>query len=343
MGYRCRVKDGACATSAALTHVCNLCRSVADVYDVDERGNALGIYFTGQFAGPLFGPIFGGFLVERWGWQSVFWLLFVLGCLLLLLVVFAMEETYREEKVWGKGTMVELEPDQKSETTAVETKMVNPLSSLALLRHPFVFIAATATGFAFGGMFAIENMLPELYTNQYNFSSSLIGLSFISPGIGEVVGSLISGKLSDIFLNRARAKRDGIAVPEDRLAPNVWPAAFILNPLSFFLWGWPVQFGWNVWVSIIMFGVQCFAMVQVFNPVMSYLVDAVSDRGASVTAAANLVRMIWTFTLSLIANPMTRAVGAGWVTFFFGMLNLVWAFLVLLLKIKPQIRKFSGY
>lgn len=91
------------------------------------------------------------------------------------------------------------------------------------MRHPFVFICATATGFAFGGMFAIENMLPDLYTTTYAFSAGLIGLSFISPGLGEVFGSLISGKLSDIFLNRARAKRpNGEAVPEDRLAPNVW-------------------------------------------------------------------------------------------------------------------------
>lgn len=140
------------------------------------------------------------------------------------------------------------------------------------------------------------------------------------------------------------------------------PAAFILNPLSFFLWGWPVEKDWNVWVSIIMFGVQCFAMVQVFNPVMSYLVDAVPGKGASVTAAANFWRMVWTFALSLLgrsaenlsghiilialfspANPMTNAVGPGWVTFFFGMLNLVWAFLILLLRVKPSIRHFSGY
>ncbi|ORY98745.1 major facilitator superfamily domain-containing protein [Syncephalastrum racemosum] len=322
--------------------------SVADVYDVHERGNALGIYFTGQFAGPLFGPIFGGFLVERWGWPSVFWLLFAIGCCLLLLVFFTMEETYRDESVWGPGDGhdpgVE-DIDEKSEgpPAVTEEKILNPLSSLMLLRHPFVFISATATGFAFGGMFAIENMLPDLYTKHYQFSSSLIGLSFISPGLGEVIGSLLSGKFSDIYLNRQRAKRGGKAVPEDRLAPNVWPAAFILNPLSFFLWGWPVEKDWNVWVSIIMFGVQCFAMVQVFNPVMSYLVDAVPGKGASVTAAANFWRMVWTFALSLLANPMTNAVGPGWVTFFFGMLNLVWAFLVLLLRVKPQIRHFSGY
>lgn len=276
----------------------------------------MGIYFTGQFAGPLFGPIFGGYLVERWGWRSVFWLLFVFGCILLLLVVFAMEETYREEAVWGKESSkeqiedVDENPishviDNKNETasTVVESKRMNPLASLALLRHPFVLIFSMATGFAFGGMFAIENMLPSLYTNVYGLSSGLIGLTFISPGLGEVFGSLISGKLSDYFLNRARVQRGGGAVyPEDRLAPNVWPAAFILNPLSFFLWGWPIQLGWSIWVSIIMFGVQCFAMVQVFNPAMSYLVDAVSDRGASVTAAANLVRMIWSCVLSLIGT-----------------------------------------
>lgn len=106
--------------------------TVADVYAVHERGNALGIYFTGQFAGPLFGPIFGGFLVERWGWPSVFWLLFVIGCILLLLVVFTMEETYRDESIWGKeyDANKQFDPDEKSDNTVVADKMVNPLSAL---------------------------------------------------------------------------------------------------------------------------------------------------------------------------------------------------------------------
>ncbi|KAI8989946.1 major facilitator superfamily domain-containing protein [Pilobolus umbonatus] len=331
--------------------------SVADIYEVHERGNALGIYFTGQFAGPLFGPIIGGYLVERWGWRSVFWLLFVFGCILLLLVVFAMEETYREEAVWGKeciygkdnGSEKRISVDDQMETlsqakTTTQSGMMNPLASLELLRHPFVLIFAMSTGFAFGGMFAIENMLPALYTDVYGLSSGAIGLTFISPGLGEVIGSLMNGKLSDIFLNRAKEKRGGVAIPEDRLTPNLWPMAFFLNPLTFFLWGWPIELGWNIWVSIIMFGLQCFAMVQIFNPGMSYLVDAVSDRGASVTAAANLVRMIWSCVLSLIANPLTESIGPGWVTFIFGMLNFCWAFLLLLMKIKgPKIRAYSGY
>jgi hypothetical protein len=80
------------------------------------------------------------------------------------------------------------------------------------------------------------------------------------------------------------------------------PAAFILNPLSLSLWGWSVALGWSVWVSIVMFCVQCFAMVQIFNPTMAFLVDAVPGRGASVTAAANLIRMVWSCILSLIGK-----------------------------------------
>ncbi|CAO3592564.1 unnamed protein product [Absidia cylindrospora] len=322
--------------------------SVADIYPVEERGRPLAIYNTGSFTGPMFGPLVGGFLVERWGWRSVFWMLFAIGCLSLVLVLFVMEETYREEKKWNaskEDSDLDIGQDKtpSNETVAPSAKTMNPLASLVLLRHPFVFICAMATGLSFGAMFAIENMLPPLYTKVYGLSSGIIGLTFLSPGIGEVFGSLFSGHLSHHYLHRAIKKR-GYAIPEDRLAMNLWPAALILNPLSLSLWGWSVALGWSVWVSIVMFCVQCFAMVQIFNPTMALLVDAVPGRGASVTAAANLIRMIWSCILSLIANPMTTTLGPGWVTIFFGMLNFAWAFALILLKIKgTQIRKYSGY
>jgi hypothetical protein len=49
-----------------------------------------------------------------------------------------------------------------------------------------VLIPAIETGWTFGCMFAIENILPPLYTNVYGWSPGAIGLSFLSPGLGEV-------------------------------------------------------------------------------------------------------------------------------------------------------------
>lgn len=200
------------------------------------------------------------------------------------------------------------------------------------------------TGWTFGCMFAIENILPTLYTNTYGWSPGSIGLSFLSPGLGEVIGAFVGGRMSDYFLNRAKDKRGGKAVPEDRLVPSLWPSGFVLMPLSILMFGWPIALGWSIWWSIIFFGVLCFAMVQCFSCCAAYLVDTVVGRGASVMSASNLVRMILSCVLSAIANPMMAAVGPGYVCLLFAALNFFWMFLLVLLKTHgSQLRQWSGY
>lgn len=49
-----------------------------------------------------------------------------------------------------------------------------------------------------------------------------LGLSFIGAGIGNVLGAIVSGRLSDYLLVRSCNQRDGISKPEDRLTLNTW-------------------------------------------------------------------------------------------------------------------------
>jgi MFS family permease len=44
---------------------------------------------------PCIGPIVGGVLAERYGWQALFWFLFVLGALVLLSLSLFLPETLR--------------------------------------------------------------------------------------------------------------------------------------------------------------------------------------------------------------------------------------------------------
>ncbi|KAI8584583.1 hypothetical protein K450DRAFT_217006 [Umbelopsis ramanniana AG] len=324
--------------------------TIADLYEVHERGTALGIIFAGQFAGPMIGPLLGGFLTEAGGWEAIFWLLFALGAAMAVVMFFFMEESFRDEELYAKPVDIKLgdeaeTPDMDDLTiTYKRSKKMNLLAPLALLKHPFVLIPAMETGWTFGCMFAIENILPPLYTNVYGWSPGAIGLSFLSPGLGEVIGAFIGGRISDFFLNRSKDKRGGKAVPEDRLVPSLWPSGFILMPLSILMFGWPIALGWSIWWSIIFFGVMCFAMVQCFSCCAAYLVDTVVGRGASVMSASNLVRMILSCVLSAIANPMMAAVGPGWVCVLFAALNFFWMFLLVLLKTHGrQIRQWSGY
>lgn len=162
------------------------------------------------------GPLLGGFLTEAGGWEAIFWLLFALGATMVVVMFFFMEESYRDEELYSKTEDVnESKEDEQCESdditiTYTKSKKMNLLAPLVsalaqchenfelyndvalsqlLLRHPFVLIPAVETGFTFGCMFAIENILPTLYTNVYGWSPGSIGLSFLSPGIGEVSSS----------------------------------------------------------------------------------------------------------------------------------------------------------
>ena len=66
--------------------------TIADVWEVRERGRAMGIYYLGPLCGPLFAPIIGGALAEKLGWRSTLWFLVIYGAAVLLFLVFALPE-----------------------------------------------------------------------------------------------------------------------------------------------------------------------------------------------------------------------------------------------------------
>lgn len=55
-----------------------------------------------------------------------------------------------------------------------------------------------------------------------NNSSPLLGLSFMGAGLGNILGSIVSGRVSDYLLKKARKRRGGAAKREDRLTLNAW-------------------------------------------------------------------------------------------------------------------------
>lgn len=115
------------------------------------------------------------------------------------------------------------------------------------MKHLFVSFIAIEIGFCFGTMFTLETLIPDLYYTHYGFdswqtgktilgkknkkktkagtydgASNGIGLSFLGAGVANVLGSFISGRLSDYLLIRSAAKRGGVAKAEDRLTLNAW-------------------------------------------------------------------------------------------------------------------------
>lgn len=66
--------------------------------------------------------------------------------------------------------------------------------------------------------------LISVYIDTLSVSSDIIskGLSFLGAGLGNVLGSLVSGRLSDYLLLRSKTQRAGVSKAEDRLTLNAW-------------------------------------------------------------------------------------------------------------------------
>ncbi|KDR77423.1 hypothetical protein GALMADRAFT_65924 [Galerina marginata CBS 339.88] len=72
--------------------------SLADIFDPEERGRKMGIYYVAPLLGPALGPIFGGVLTSVWGWRAIFWFLTIDSGLVLVAFVVFFQDTFRRER-----------------------------------------------------------------------------------------------------------------------------------------------------------------------------------------------------------------------------------------------------
>ncbi|KAI7903259.1 major facilitator superfamily domain-containing protein [Cokeromyces recurvatus] len=223
-------------------------------------------------------------------------------------------------------------------------RIFNPFKSFAMLQYIFVCFVAIEIGFCFGTMFTLETLIPDIYYTHYQFNSWQTGLSFLGAGLGNVIGSLVSGQLSDYFLKKSSEKRGGIYKAEDRLTPNTWPGGFFLIPLGVLIFGWSIMAGFSVWPAIIGFSILCFGMSQVYTAGSAYLVDAIPGKGASVTAACNFLRSTMAAILSLISPIMGSALSIGYVSILLTSLNVIGMSLLVYIKFKGiYFRRKAGF
>ncbi|ORY05316.1 MFS general substrate transporter [Basidiobolus meristosporus CBS 931.73] len=340
--------------------------TIADCYDLHERGTAMGLLFLGQYLGPLIGPTIGGFLTSAFGWRATFWFCAILAIFILLVMFFALPETYRHDGQWATSAVISDEPKEEGDGTVViednvdETKTpehsvkavsssnspkrMNPIASLGLLKHLFILVIAIETGISFGAMFTTETVLPGLFASAYNLDSSQTGLTYLGAGCGNIVGSFVGGMLSDYFLKKARIARGGHNIPEDRLGLNAWVSGIIFIPGGILMFGWSVYYKVSLAVPIVAFGILCFGLMQITTSISTYLVDSVPGRGASATAAANFVRMVLAAILSITADPLIQAMGENYLSLFLALLNILSIAALFWVKVKgPELRKKSGF
>lgn len=173
----CRMIQAVVATGLALARA-----SVRDTLDANQAASMISYVTMGMAVGPMLGPVFGGLLEQWFGWQSSFWVLAVMGSVVLWLVWVDFGETNA----------------QKTSSFAEQFRQYPALFA----SRRFWGYALTAA-FASGSFFAFLGGAPYVARNLLGMSPATVGFYFGFISLGYFVGNFVSGrKAAKVGLNR---------------------------------------------------------------------------------------------------------------------------------------------
>lgn len=148
---------------------------IRDMVPEAQAASMIGYVTMGMSLSPMLGPLVGGILDTYFGWQSTFWVLLVLGIMLLALSWVDMGET----------------STTKSASFSDQFKQYPEL----FLSRRFWGYALSAT-FAAGTFFAYLGGAPFVGKELYQMDTIWLGMSFGAVSAGYLVGNFISGRFS---------------------------------------------------------------------------------------------------------------------------------------------------
>ncbi|KAK3074328.1 hypothetical protein LTR53_003318 [Teratosphaeriaceae sp. CCFEE 6253] len=252
--------------------------TVADIWEVKERGRAMGIFYLGPLCGPLLSPIIGGGLAQSLGWRSTQYFLAIFGACLTVFILFCLPETLRRRRplaAEAEQEAIEATEDEKSgggrpaltrtattKSVQVKTKtylsmlrraFVDPLRIILYLQFPAVAICVYYATVTFMSLYMLNISVQQTFSiAPYRYNSTIIGLLYLPNSLGYFLSSIFGGKWVDQIMHREARKagrygEDGKLLfrPEDRMKENAWIAA-VLWPLAIITYGWTAGFGTNI-------------------------------------------------------------------------------------------------
>ena len=189
------------------------------------------------------------FLENRWEFYSkkllkvlilirwIFWILSIIGCLLFIVILFFLPETLRI--LVGNGSIIanptpihwlkqKLNNNKGSRTAISENgesksnshqygSFPNPIRPILYLLEPDVFIALLFNALHYCIYYCYLTSMPSLLSSIYGLNELEVGLCFLVPGVGSVLGSFCEGRILDHDF-KSVAKQHGLDQDEQRVS-----------------------------------------------------------------------------------------------------------------------------
>ncbi|HZP26645.1 MAG TPA: MFS transporter [Dehalococcoidia bacterium] len=212
----------------AASLVTNTFAIVTDVFPPEKRGGALGVVVVMIGVGVASGFILGGYLVTQFDWQATFLAMILLACVLfivgLLVLPRGLRARRREPLDWSgalllaTGLVALLLAVTQGQSwgwisprvlllaasapilfitfVLVERAKTHPLIDLNLFKDPIFAANNLAGSFGFVSLGAFVFLMPFYLQGPQGFSAQETGLILLPLPAGNVIGAIITGRVS---------------------------------------------------------------------------------------------------------------------------------------------------
>ncbi len=165
-----RILQGAVISGSALSKAI-----ISDLAEPGKAASLLGYMTMAMSVAPIVGPFFGGYLGEIYGWRSNFWLFFIAGIGLWIMVIGFLPETSRRSQKAARFNWADYK---------------------ALLRDIMFWAYTLIAALGVAGFYIFITGIPLIAVEHLNLSQSETGMAIGSITIGFLIGSFLSGRFS---------------------------------------------------------------------------------------------------------------------------------------------------
>lgn len=164
------------------------------------------------------------------------------------------------------------------------------LRPFILFAYPAVLWSSMVYALAVGWLIVLSESVSEIYRNHesYNFTALQVGLVYVSPFVGGVLGTAVAGKISDVIVRFMARHNDGVYEPEFRLVMAL-PIA-ISTVIGLMGFGWSAEERDNWIVPTVFFGVISFGCSLGSTTSVTFVVDSYRQYAGEALVTLNFTK-----------------------------------------------------
>lgn len=171
------------------------------------------------------------------------------------------------------------------------------LRPFVLFCYPAVLFGSFLYALAVVWLIMLSQIVDRVFADEpYNFSSISVGLVYVAPFVGGVLGSISAGSISDRMVRFLAARNGGVYEPEFRLL-MVFPAV-IASALGLMGFGWCAERG-DPWIAPVIFmGVLGYGSSLASTTAITFTVDSYKHFAQESLVTLNVLKNVMGFAFS---------------------------------------------